>query len=293
MKILCLHGKGTSGRIFKSQIGISRIPNRPVSTPFLIKDTASFRLKLEESNPDFIFDFVDGPQPSTPAPDTPLFYDPPHYTFYEGTDIKGIREAHDWLKGILQRNGPYDGVLMFSQGCALVVSYMMYQQWFEPEAPPPFKFAMFICGGIPITVLKDLGVSVSKEVEELDRETKRQLREKTTAQVTRDRWQLTDYASMVRRAQFNSDDCFGLNLNKIPLELKIRIPTVHVFGRKDPRLPASIQLAGVCDPYIRKVYDHGGGHEIPRNREVSDELAQLLAWAADRGAWPGQETLWY
>ncbi|KAK7982031.1 hypothetical protein PG988_004269 [Apiospora saccharicola] len=262
MKILCLHGKGTSGRIFKSQ-------------------TASLRSKLETAVPEFIFEFVDGPQPSAPAPDTPLFYEPPHYAFYEGTDIKGIRAGHKWLEGILEQNGPYDGVMMFSQGCALVSSYMLYQQC------SPCSSA----GGIPITALKDLGVHVSKEVEELDHRTKNQLLEKTTAEVTRDRWQLTDYASVVRRAQFDSDDCFGLNLNKIPAELKIRIPTVHVFGEKDPRLPASIQLAGLCDPYIRKVYNHGGGHEIPRAKGVSEELAQLLQWCAIRGSWPGQDTM--
>jgi pimeloyl-ACP methyl ester carboxylesterase len=274
MKILCLHGKGTSGRIFQSQ-------------------TASLRLKMENANPGqaFEFEFLDGPQSSTPAPDTPQFYSPPYYAFYEGTEVRGIRKAHEWLDGILETRGPYDGVLMFSQGCALVSSYMLYRQWYEPEAPPPFRFAMFICGGVPITVLKDLGVPVSKEVEELDLATKRQLLDKTTCEITRDRWQLTDYASIVRRAQFDSDDCFGLNLNQIPPELKIRIPTVHVFGSKDPRLPASVQLAGLCDPYIRKVYDHGGGHEIPRSKEVSEELVRLLQWCGERGAWPGQELM--
>ncbi|KAH6660907.1 serine hydrolase FSH [Truncatella angustata] len=274
MKILCLHGKGTSGQIFQSQ-------------------TVSLRRRFEELNPGLTleFDFVDGPQHSTPAPDTPLFYSPPYYAFYEGTDIKAIRKAHDWLSSVLQRQGPYDGALLFSQGCALVSSYILYQQWFEPESPPPFKFVMFMCGGIPITALKDLGVPVSKEVEELDQATKRQLSEKTTYDITRDRWQLTDYASVARRAQFDSDDCFGLNLNKIPLELKIRIPTVHVYGRKDPRLPASVQLAGLCDPYIRQVYDHGGGHELPKSKEVSEALAQLLQWCIHRGQWPGQESL--
>lgn len=293
MKILGLHGKGTSGRIFKSQTGMHDIyftsmillPSRDGANKF----QASLRLKLEQLHPDVEFDFMDGPQSSSPAPDTPLFYEPPHYAFYEGTAIKGIRIAHDWLREVLERGGPYDGVMMFSQGCALVSSYMLYQQWYTPEAPPPFKFAMFICGGVPITVLKDLGVSVSPEVEALDLRTKKQLLEKTTAVVTRDRWQRTDYASIVRRAQFDSDDCFGLNLNQVPLELKIRIPTVHVFGDKDPRLPASVQLAGLCDPYIRKIYNHGGGHEIPRGREVSEELAELLQWCMIRGAWPGQE----
>jgi pimeloyl-ACP methyl ester carboxylesterase len=181
--------------------------------------------------------------------------------------------------------------MMFSQGCALVSSYMMYRQWYEPDDPPPFKFAMFICGGMPISVLKDLGVPVSKAVEELDERTKQQLMEKTTGEITRDRWQVTEYASIVRRAQFDSDDCFGLNLNTIPQELKIRIPTVHVYGSKDPRIPASVQLAGLCDPYIRKVYDHGGGHEIPRSKEVSETLAQLLLWCVEKGAWPGQDAL--
>ncbi|KAH8681663.1 serine hydrolase FSH [Xylariales sp. PMI_506] len=270
MKILCLHGKGTSGKIFDTQ-------------------SISFRHKLKDSNIEFSFDFVDGPHLSAPAPDITLFYEPPYYKFWDDATIPSIRVSHEWLSKILEQRGPYDGVMGFSQGCSLISSFLMYRQWYEPELPPPFKFAMFICGGMPLSVLKDLGVPVSKEAEELDLATRTQLQEKTTGEVTIDRWQTTDYAAKVRQAQFDSDDCFGLNLNTIPKELRIRIPTAHVFGSKDPRLPAGVQLAGMCDPYLKKVYDHGGGHEIPRKKEVSEELASMLQWCAQRGAWPGQE----
>ncbi|ORY70420.1 serine hydrolase FSH [Pseudomassariella vexata] len=281
MKILCLHGKGANGQIFNSQ-------------------TVFIRQKLEELSPgrSFTFDFIDGPLPLSPSPDRPLVSEPPHYAFYEGTGVSTIRTAHAWLRDVLELRGPYDGVLAFSQGCALVSSYILYQQWYEPEALPPFKFAIFICGEVPISALKDLGCPVSRDLEELDLRIQEQSSEKTTGQChenhvdgggeTRWRSKGTDYAAYIRRAQFDSDDCFGLNLNRIPLELKIRIPTVHVFGEGDPMVAGSVRLAGLCDPYIRKVYNHGGGHEIPETEQANHDLAGMLMWCADRGRWPGQ-----
>lgn len=248
-------------------------------------------MKLDESNPAFTFDFVDAPYSSSPAPDIPLFYDPPYYAFYDGSDTKSIRASHDWLKAKLDCDGPYDGALGFSQGCAVVSSYLLYHQRHHPELPLPLKFAMFICGGIPLQVLEDLDVSVSEQAKQVDQRTKNQLFEKTSGGITADRWQHSEHAAEVSIAINDSRNVFGLDLSKMGEELKIKIPTVHVFGENDPRCPASIQLAHLCHPYARKLYNHKGGHEIPRNKEVSEELAKLLQWCANRATFPGKEAL--
>lgn len=75
-----------------------------------------------------------------------------------------------------------------------------------------------------------------------------------------------------------SNDVYGLDMGLFPEALELDIPTVHVYGVKDPRYPASIQLACMSNPEKRLVYDHGGGHEIPRASKVSAELASAVEW---------------
>jgi hypothetical protein len=73
---------------------------------------------------------------------------------------------------------------------------------------------------------------------------------------------------------------FGLNLSQLPAQLKIQIPTVHIYGSKDPRYPASLQLSHLCSPELRRTYDHCSGHDIPRTKEVSETIASLIRWSA-------------
>ncbi|KAH8585726.1 serine hydrolase FSH [Bisporella sp. PMI_857] len=262
MRVLCLHGRGSSAKIFRSQ-------------------TASFRKKLKS---DFDFDFVDGFFPSTPAADLPLFYPPPYYSFWKNNDLESIRASHHWLKAKIQCNGPYDGVLLFSQGCAVIASFLLYSQQTNPLVPPPFKFAMFVCGGLPLDVVEDLGLEVSREAHEMDLRTKHQLSERThgitTVKPGSDRWQRFEEAAINPYDIMWLPNVFGLDVTQIPLDMTISIPTVHIFGSKDPRYPASLQLAHFCDPAVRRMYDHGGGHDIPRSKVASESLAELLTWCS-------------
>lgn len=197
--------------------------------------------------------------------------------------MKDVRTAHEWLEKKLDHENPYDGVLAFSQSAALVSSFLLYRQWYDHELPPPFRFAIWISGNVPLEVLKDLGVPVSKEADGV------------VAQARLQRGQglgpSPAHTAKARRAVWNSDDCFGLNLNRLPLELKIRIPTVHVWGEKDPMFPGSVHLAGLCDPYIKKIHVHQGAHEVPRDGKDVTELASLVEWSIHRATWPGQTQL--
>lgn len=69
-------------------------------------------------------------------------------------------------------------------------------------------------------------------------------------------------------------DCFGLDFTSFPKDIRIKIPTVHIVGAKDPRWSAGVQLAYFCDD--RKMFDHGGGHDIPRTTPVSLRIAELV-----------------
>ncbi|OQD77454.1 hypothetical protein PENDEC_c002G05049 [Penicillium decumbens] len=254
MRILCLHGKGTSAAIFRSQ-------------------TSSFRAQLADENIEF--DFVDGPHVSTPAAGVDLFYDPPYYSWYEGDGIEPIREANNWLNDYVAKNGPYDAAMMFSQGCVLGSSALLLHQEETPDLPPPFKAAIFICGGASLSVLEEMGFHVPIEARERDiaSRTALALQAGSSSVMTKgaDRWTgLGAQSGGLLEEELR---------NEIKCPYHISIPTVHIYGSKDPRYAAGVHLSGVCDAEKRRVYDHGGGHEIPRTTAVSRSIAELVQWA--------------
>ncbi|KAL8851897.1 MAG: hypothetical protein Q9221_003220 [Calogaya cf. arnoldii] len=262
MRFLCLHGKGTSAAIFKSQ-------------------TTTFRAKLD---PSFTFDFVDGFLPSSPAAGIDLFYPPPYYSFWNIFAIAEVRKAHTWLRDLLARDGPYDGVMCFSQGCSLVASFCLYHQAETPDEPLPFKIAVFICGGAPMQALEDLGIEVSQEARDVDSRSAKALAEQASNDAILksgvDRWQNAHGVQPRSDVPMDPSNVYGLDFTKMPPHLRIKIPTVHIYGNKDPRCPASLQLSHFSDPRLTKTYDHGGGHEVPRSSEVSDRIARLVEWSA-------------
>ncbi|KAK3380120.1 serine hydrolase FSH [Lasiosphaeria ovina] len=263
MRILGLHGHGTSAHIFKSQ-------------------TAAFRAKLDKS---YTFDFVDAPFDCAPAPGVKVLFDSGHYTWWPKATINSIKGAHKWLIDYAEEHGPYDAVICFSQGCSLVGSFLLYHYRETPNEELPFKAAMFVCGGVPLPVLEDLGLPVSQRAHDINDETVRLLKQKAgaltelAANLDRIRpgvglWDDTAGLLHDPRVMPHESDVFGLDFTAMPADAHIKIPTVHVYGAKDPRWPASVQLAHFCDD--RKMYDHGGGHDIPRSTEVSRQMAALL-----------------
>lgn len=56
----------------------------------------------------------------------------------------------------------------------------------------------------------------------------------------------------------------------------ITIPTCHVVGAADPYLDASMALYNICDPDSAELFDHGGGHVIPRGKRVVQELSDVV-----------------
>ncbi|KAB8069039.1 hypothetical protein BDV29DRAFT_195202 [Aspergillus leporis] len=147
--------------------------------------------------------------------------------------VAGIQDARKWLVDYISKNGPYDAVIIFSQGSAIC-----------------------ICDGAPLAILKCVGYSIPAEVKD-----RGVLRRKSLAMWSNKLQQ--------KRGQLmwrGSGESWG--------EVKTRIPTVHVYGGRDPGLWAGLQ---------RKAYDHEGGHDILRFSEVSRHLAELVRWVLREG----------
>jgi hypothetical protein len=181
------------------------------------------------------------------------------------------------LQAKLDSDGPYDGVLCFSQGCSLVASYLLYHEHSRPNTRPPFQLAVFICGGVPFSVLEDLGLPISSEAHRFDEGTRRHFLSTTT-----DEWTPSAGTWQVIRSLGPETSVFGLDLSLKPADMRIRIPTIHVCGSKDFRYPAAVQLHALCEGEA-PLWDHGGGHDIPRGKETSQHIAELLVKGMSQG----------
>ena len=213
------------------------------------------------------------------------------YAWWEADTVEAIRAANVWLDDYLDAHGPYDIVMGFSQGCLFIASYLMHRQKDMAAArldvPPPFKGVVFICGGLSFRSLESLGVDVPAEALDIERRSVSVLHSKTARfknyadnpdQIQRGVGLWDDVSDLVHsvNAPLPADDnVFGMNYaTGFPKELLITLPVVNVFGIRDPRYTSAIQLAYTCRN--RAMYDHKGGHDIPRTTEVSVNIAELI-----------------
>ncbi|KAF1347665.1 serine hydrolase FSH [Delphinella strobiligena] len=292
MRFLCLHGKGTSAAILESQ-------------------TAQFRCFLPPSysGTEHAFDFIDAPLLSDPAPPVDHFYAGPFYSWYALPLTSELENAHEWLSNLIQEKGPYDGVLGFSQGCALAATFLLRLQRDEigqasiRGRPPqqPFKFAVFICGGLPLYYLADQGYDISEAARIHDKESGQALQSQASYAALVEhgdkRWNYIDRgkighsdpapdtssSEMPLAATFaTAREVCGLDCAQILPEHMIQIPTVHIYGSRDPRMASAFQLARFCREDVKRIFDHGGGHDLPRTTVVSQKIAGLVSWAMDR-----------
>lgn len=181
------------------------------------------------------------------------------------------------MTDLLSRSGPYDAVMCFSQGCYLVASALLLHKVHNPTAPPPFKAAIFICGGAPLLIAEDTGFHISQETWDRDRAGNAALSAQADSEAIlaqgSNRW--VGGGSEVVDEEAVRADMSG--------PYTISIPTVHVYGSKDPKYVAGVQLSGLCEAKKRRVFNHKGGHEIPRNETVSKTIAELVNWALSEG----------
>lgn len=179
------------------------------------------------------------------------------------------------MNAYIAQNGPYDAAMMFSQGCVLGSAALLLHQEETPHLPAPFKTAIFICGGPAMTVLEELGFHVSARARERDVASRDALALQAGNSAI-----LSQGASRWTGLDSLND---GLSEDQLRREIecpfRVAIPTVHIYGSKDPRYAAGVHLSGICRPENRRTFNHEGGHEIPRSPVVSESIANLVRWA--------------
>ena len=149
------------------------------------------------------------------------------------------------LIAFIEEEGPFDGVMGFSQGAGLAVSYLIHQTQEKPKtsrSSPRIRCAILFSGGA--------------------KDDPRGL-----------------FGNGPRRAMSLEED------GEV-----IEIPTLHVWGHKDPNYPEfGPVLLGLCEKGEREEFFHDGGHEIPGAKDAAavEKVAKLFKRTVQRA-----ETAW-
>lgn len=72
-----------------------------------------------------------------------------HYPRSPALPSSGIHDAFEHINREVAEKGPFDAVMGFSQGAALAAAILVHHTKTNPTSPPPFRAAVFLCGGSP------------------------------------------------------------------------------------------------------------------------------------------------
>jgi hypothetical protein len=77
------------------------------------------------------------------------YYSGPFYRHWDETEGTVV-QACEYLLDIIEDEGPFDGVIGFSQGAAAAASLILYHQRQHVTEPPLFQLAIFFCATRPL-----------------------------------------------------------------------------------------------------------------------------------------------
>ncbi|BAT99474.1 Rhodanese-like domain-containing protein [Vigna angularis] len=130
-RILCLHGFRTSGEILKQLV--LRWPEPVIQNLDLV--------------------FLDGQFPSQGRSDVEGIFDPPYYEWFQAnedfSEYRNFEECLAYIEDFMLKNGPFDGVLGFSQGAILAAALPgMQSQGVALGKVEKIKFLIVISGAM-------------------------------------------------------------------------------------------------------------------------------------------------
>jgi len=251
MRFLCLHGRGTNSDIFESQLA-------PL---------------FSRASPQHTFDFVDAPFDSTAAPGISKLYPGPYLAWHTQYEPQHVQPVHDFLRTVIEEDGPYDGVIGFSQGAALAASFILCDEHdAQIQDPvrcqrPPFKVAIFINSVMAFSPSEDIGSNISKQIKEQE--------EKHSAFLKGvDPSEAEHYTYGKGSSGIESQAIYGFPADTcVP---RISIPTLHLYGTEDQFLEHSEALVRLCRADRAEVLPIRGGHELPRTKPTWDKFAAIF-----------------
>lgn len=197
-------------------------------------------------------------------------YPPPYLAYYKSPIPEDVADAIDYIENIIEEDGPFDGFLGFSQGCCVAASLMFKRQKVDKN-DIPFRFGVFVGASLPFNADDRAG----RRAWEAACEPGGDVINEFTGELA-----LKGQPGMISFPDDVEDGTVWLgryHSKKTP-EAKLRIPVLHVIGKKDSYQLQARELAGNMheNEFDSVVLEWEGGHEVPREKGVNEEIAKKV-----------------
>ncbi|KAL8646418.1 MAG: hypothetical protein Q9226_006865 [Calogaya cf. arnoldii] len=200
---------------------------------------------------DYEWVFIDGPTECDAAPGVAAFFSPPYLCWYTTPTTAKMDFAHHLISSVIERNGPFDAVMGFSQSLDFGIDARKYfglRGIQRPSKP-----------GCPTTVPAYLVTDPAYL--EADNE-----QDESSSSSSSD----DDSQPFRKRAHPTFYQMYHFSVDTV----RIQIPTVHIYGRQDKWRLHSKDLVSLCPKNLATVFEHDGGHEIPKS--ASEDICDAI-----------------
>lgn len=226
------------------------------------------------------FDFLDAEFECPPAPGISELFAGPYLAWYSQYETQDVRAVHELLKSVIEQDGPYDGVIGFSEGAAVAASLLLSDEEAAKteDRDPLFKVAIFFNAVMVFSPSETIGKDVTAEV----RKQKQNLAYFLNGIDTSPALELdSGYSSNSEESiheggeiEDGNGKIFGFQADSC--SSRILIPTLHFIGEDDQFAEHGRNLVKLCGSEMAEVMAFNGGHELPRKREDLERSAELF-----------------
>ncbi|EEP81158.1 predicted protein [Uncinocarpus reesii 1704] len=208
------------------------------------------------------FFYIDGIGECDPADGVEEVFPGPYFCHYNLPTHNLVSCAHEFVLDIMELEGPFDGVIGFSQGAALAASMMLQHAKDNPEKEELFKLAIFAGASLPYNLDNVAGPA--------------ELESKVEGSGILE----TEPVAFPGPVHLSSAPFLCLYNPETETETaRITVPTLHLIGHQDPFSRQGNSLVKLCSG-ITTVVRHDSGHEIPCDKlfvqKATASLEQLI-----------------
>ncbi|TVY84474.1 Hydrolase FUB4 [Lachnellula suecica] len=202
---------------------------------------------------------------------------------YQWMNVLAPREVVDAeldLLRIAAEDGPFDGILAFSQGSQMAAQTLIRHARLNPFATAeekPFRFAVFVNGVTPGDAFEVPEGSTVLDLSEIS-DLMKLILHLNAPEVKKTPGLRIERLPDGREALTND----GFAYTKCDYQREgvlIDIPTLHIRCPKDTY--DSEGLFQLCEPELRKELFHAHGHDFPRGSKEMNEIARLIRATAE------------
>ncbi|KAI1375110.1 serine hydrolase FSH [Hypoxylon crocopeplum] len=217
----------------------------------------------------------------------------PNYTWYNLPFVEDVDRAYRRITSFIESDGPFDGLWAFSQGASMAILLLLSRHARASNLGSQFKVAVFVSAFLPPSLDSgtvtwerstinnkllathvhgiDCGASCDEHVKwETDPRTSSDFKVLEAHQRT-----ITFPVQLLLR--YSPD-----NTNNA----QIKIPSVHVRGRKETYDFVNDSFLQFFDPAISSEMIHRGGHHFPRFPDELVQFAEMVIEAVQSGFEP-------